>query len=249
MLELHPVTGPMDYWLLLALVYTIGFAALVFESGEKNETPTRLALCAGLALLAFSLLCELVLGFEFQDWAVRGFYWARVAVGLAWLGHGFMLKAWPSNPNLQRGTWVLVGASLLALALVIFAPVTRAEDWFVPSQPIYGQLSDLLATNRPLRWGALALNIYGAAAIAIHAVLTLRRAERDRLRALCAVAGTALLLAPVYWPPRSADPAFFFTEAIAPILLFLAIDSAAPHGVTKAGAPRKPERSAKHARV
>jgi hypothetical protein len=105
--------------------------------------------------------------------------------------------------------------------LVILAPITRAEDWFAPGQPIYGQLSDLLATNRPLRWGALLLNLYGAGALAMTAARAARRGWQPAQRGLCTLAGAALLLAPVYWPPQDANAAFFLVEAIGPLLLFI----------------------------
>lgn len=211
----------MEYWLLLALVYTIGFAVLTFESSRATDRMARSALGAGFALLAFSLLCEIALRFELQDWAVRGFYWARIGLALAWIGHGRLVAIWPSHRYSRWATWGLAAASVLALVLVILTPITRAEDWFAPGRPIYGQLGDLLATNRPLRWGALLLSLYGAGSLAVTAVIAARRGWKLALCGLCSIAGAALLLAPVYLQPQEANAAFFLMEAIAPVLLFI----------------------------
>lgn len=231
--ELHQKVGArkhsvefwhMDHWLLLALVYSLGFTILILSPVGKKHSTAALTFGVGFACLTASLALEIVLRFELQDWAARGFYWARSTLTLAWLGLGAVMSVWPGKRYWRWAVWSLAATSLLALAMLALTPLTRAEDWFTPSAPVYGQLGDLLATNRPIRWSALLLNLVGATALA-GGVLYSFIVNKDRswtamVRTGCLVAGAILLFFPIYWPPTEANALFILIEALPPLLLF-----------------------------
>lgn len=213
--------------MLLALATTLSMAIVLLSHAAPKRSVPWLVFGIGYMFLAASLVAELVLAYEFQDWAVRGFYWARIMLAVAWLGQGTLLLNLPRNKYLNYATWGLIAASLVSLGMITFTPITRAEDWFSPSQPIYWQLGEVLATNRPTRWGGLLLNFFGVAALicgAIYAYLVGNKKEwRTAARPALIVLGGLLLIIPIYWPPTEMTVIFLYSTVFAPILLFLGV--------------------------
>lgn len=217
----------MSYLILLALVLTIAFATLLLQHAVPKKSAPWLVFSVGYILLVASLTGEIVLAFEFQDWAVRGFYLARNMLAVAWLGQGYVLLNWPKIRYLNYATWGLIVVSLVSLVMTASTQITRAEDWFSPSQTIYWQLGELLATNRPIRWGGLLLNLYGIAALvggAGHAYLVGNKKEWVKAASPAfIIAGTLLLIFPIYWPPKEIAVLFLCGELFSPIFIFLGV--------------------------
>jgi hypothetical protein len=230
----------MVYLLLLAGLYSAGFAVLCFETEGKRGSA---AFGIGFICLGLGFLAQTLLSLELNENAARLFYLFRVMLAAAWLGHGLLLAlaaAYAPQAKTKKGwatpkiaTWLtrgLVVASLTAFSLVALTQITAAVDWYRPENPIYGQIHDLLATNRPTRWLALGLNLYGAAALLGGAIYAM--ANRWTLKAvlppLAPAAGAALLAAPMLLGLGEASPTFYLMEFAAPILVF-----AGAYGVTK----------------
>jgi hypothetical protein len=211
----------MAYLLLLALVYSFAIALLFFQSGVKNKSAALVSFGIGFSLLAIGYATQIALGFELNESAARVFYWARAMLALAWLGHGLLLILFPKQKLVQWAGRSLVGASFLALALVAFTQITNAEDWFRPASTIYSQIGDLLATNRPTRWLALLLNIYGLVALLRGAVYLLRQYGAAFGRTWLTILGAIFLILPLYWHQTEATQLFYAVELGAPIVLFL----------------------------
>ena len=213
--------------MLLALATTLSMAIVLLSHAAPKRSVPWLVFGIGYLFLAASLTGEIVLAFEFQDWAARGFYWARIMLAVAWLGQGYLLLNWPRNKYLNYATWGLIAASLVSLVMITFTPITRAEDWFSPSQPIYRQLGEVLATNRPTRWGGLLLNLYGMAGLICGAIYTYLVGKKEEwmttARRAFVVLGALLLIIPIYWPPTEGTVIFLCSAVFAPILLFMGV--------------------------
>jgi len=217
----------MVYFLLLALVFTVSFIFLLPRSHLSSRSLAAASFTAGLVFLSIGFLTQLVLGFRLDNISAQLFYWARQMLALAWFGHALLLLLFGDKPQLRWLTYALIAGSLLSLVLVGATQVTKAEDWFQPERPIYAQIGDLLATNRPTRVGGWLLNAYGAVGLAVGAVyLLVMRAQKKwkgpSLAPLLLASGVAALLLPLAWPPQEKDAAFYLVELGGPILLYVA---------------------------
>jgi hypothetical protein len=211
----------MAYLLLLALVYSFAIALLFFQSAVKSKSAALASFGVGFSLLAIGFATQITLGFELNESAARLFYWARAMLALAWLGHGLLLFLFPAHKLLGWAGRGLVGASFLALGLVALTQITNAEDWFQPASTIYSQIGDLLATNRPTRWLALLLHIYGLVALLGGAVYLFRQYRAVFGRTWLIILGAIFLVLPLYWHQTETTQLFFAMELVAPIALFL----------------------------
>lgn len=215
----------MAYFLFLALVFTIAFIFLLPSASRAYQSQATVSFIAGFVFLSAGFFTQLVLGFHLDNSSAQLFYWARNMLPLAWFGHAALLLLFADRPQLRWLTYALVLASVVSLVLVGATQVTKAEDWFRPQTPVYAQISDLLATNRPTRWGAWLLNAYGAVAlIGSAAYLLALRAQKkwqgSPMTTLLLAAGAAALLLPLAWPPHEKHAAFYSVELAAPILLY-----------------------------
>ncbi len=215
----------MAYFLLLALVFAVSFIFLLSKSSELSKSRAIASLIAGFVVLAIGLFTQLVLGFHLEDGSALLFYWAREMLALAWFGHALLLVLFGNRPQLRWLTHALILGSLLSLTLVGATQVTRAEDWFRLDRPIYAQIGDLLATNRPTRWGAWLLNAYGAVGLiggsAYLLILRTRRKWKGSAFApLLMVAGATALLLPIVWPPQESNEWFYLVELAGPLAIY-----------------------------
>lgn len=180
---------------------------------------------AGFVFLSAGFLTQLVLGFHLNNGSAQLFYWAREMLALAWFGHAVLLLGFGDKPQMRWLTYALLAGSLLSLVLVGATQVTKAEDWFRSERPIYAQIGDLLATNRPTRWGGWLLNAYGAAGLlggsGYLLVFNLRRPWKgSRAAPLLLAGGAAALLLPTAWPPQESNAIFYLAELAGPMLLY-----------------------------
>ncbi len=215
----------MAYFLLLALLFTVSFIFLLPTSSQSSRAQAIASLVAGLVFLAIGFSTQLVLGFHLDNNSALLFYWAREMLALAWFGHAVLVLLFGDKPQLRWLTYALIAGSLLSLVLVGATQVTKAEDWFRPAQPIYAQIGDLLATNRPTRWGAWLLNAYGTAALLGGSAYLLSLHARKKwkgagLAPLLLMAGAVVLLLPMIWPPRESNAPFYLVELAGPLAIY-----------------------------
>ncbi len=210
----------MAYLLLLALVYSFAIALLFFQFAIPKKSTALATFGVGFALLAIGYAAQIVLGFELNEGAARFFYLARWMLAIAWFGHGLLLSVVPDHKLITWAGRGLVLASFFGLGLVALTQITNAEDWFQPASTIYSQIGDLLATNRPTRWLAILLNLYGFVALVGMAIYMLLQRQTGS-RAFLIILGAILMANPLVWSPSVESPAFYALELIAPILLFL----------------------------
>jgi hypothetical protein len=115
------------------------------------------------------------------------------------------------------------------LVLVGFTQMTEAQNWYSTARPIYAQIDDLLATNRPTRWGALAMNILGVGALLYSVFQSFTGSRSLLVSTLLFIAAMGFLL-PIYLPLQTANALFYLIELLPLVLLFagLELSRAAP---------------------
>jgi hypothetical protein len=203
----------------MAYLLVLGFlCSVAFVYAAPGRGSARLAARLGFGLLAVGLLAQLALGFRLDENFARLFYLARYLLAAAWLGLAAWLLLDPKHEWADKVLWGLVAASVVGFILIDITQVTRAEDWFQPAVPAYSQIQELLATNRPTRWGAAGLSAAGLLALLAGAASWLRRGRLWPAVALAA--GALALAAPLLWPPRAASLAFYAIELAAPIFVY-----------------------------
>jgi hypothetical protein len=221
----------MTYLLLLALVVTAGFVTYYFTQAFRNRSLSKLFFGIGFIFLGLGLISQLVLGFDLDESAAKWFYWARGSMTLAWLGMGML----PFIPRLRPFSrwiiWAVVAASLAMFALDIATHITATEGWYSVARPVYGQIGDLLATNRPTRWGALALNLFGVGMLVFGAFSYRLRSDKRQapnwLGLALITVGAVGLFVPLYWPPLDSSLLFYLSELAVPIAMFVGLNALA----------------------
>ena len=213
----------MAYLLFLALLVSIGFVFQISTSQKSKQQFAGLSFAIGMGFLSLGFLCELVLGFHLNADAARLFYWSREMMALAWFGHGVILLSIAERKQARWLTYALIFATAVSFILVGGTRVTKAEDWFRPGTPIFAQIGDLLATNRPTRWGGWLLNGYGAISLIAEPIYLLVSKKKQGLlpSATLLLLGAVAYLAPILWPPGAATPSFYLVEVSIPLLLYL----------------------------
>ncbi len=215
----------MSYLLLLALVLVAGFICIQLSLPASKRNPSQTFLLIALILMGAGLVSELILGFALDETAAKVFFWARGSLVLAWFGQSLLLALFPND---RRIRWLSIGvlaASLGLLVLVFLLHITAAVDWYSPAKPIYGQIGDLLATNRPVRWGSFVLNLYGAIILVAGSAYFIFMAHSKSdlaiwIAAILVAFGAIFFIVPLYFPPSSADLVFYLNELLAPIVFF-----------------------------
>ena len=224
----------MSYLLLLALVLVAGFISIQLSLPASKCSPSQTFLLVALMLLTAGLFSELVLGFALDETAAKVFFWARGSLVLGWFGQSLLLALFPNSRWIRWLSMGILAASLSLLVLVSLLHITAAVDWYSPVKPIYGQIGDLLATNRPARWGAVVMNLYGVIALLAGSTYALfsRPHKSDPMRfiaTLLIVFGAAFLFLLLYLPPTVSDISFYLCELFAPVALIVGIKGVTSH--------------------
>lgn len=218
----------MSYPSLLALVLVAGFISIQLSLPASKRSPSQTFLLVALMLLAAGLFSELILGFALDETAAKVFFWARGSLVLAWFGQSFLLSLFPND---RRIRWLSMGIMIVSLGLLLLVfllHITEAVDWYSTAKPIYGQIGDLLATNRPVRWGALIMNLYGLIAVIAGSAYALYSRPRKSdpmlfLATLLIVLGAAFLFVLLYLPSKVSNLSFYLCELFAPVALFIGL--------------------------
>lgn len=218
----------MSYLLLLALVLVAAFICIQVSLPVSKRSPSQTSLLIGLFFLSIGLVAELVLGFALDETAVRLFYWARGSLALAWFGQSLLLFLFPNNPRIRWLSIAVVVGSIGLFALIFISRVTAAQDWYSTAKPIYGQMGDLIATNRPTRWGSIVLNLYGLLILIAGPVYLLfskpLKSELSLWRPPLLIAlGAIMLYVPLYLTSSASSLGFYLVELFGPVALFVGL--------------------------
>ncbi len=115
----------------------------------------------GMFLYFLSTFCEIILSIEFSGAALKVWYIAGAMLVAAWLGQGTVHLLVRKGKIAMTLTYTLAAVSLLAIGLVMFAPLTGAQAGYVVSHPASEQYKEILARGGLTIALTILLNIYG----------------------------------------------------------------------------------------
>ncbi len=151
----------MHYISFLSTIISFAFAAAVFNRYRYKQGNHLLFWGIGLVLYGVGTLTEVVLGFTFSGLALRLWYLCGAMLTAAFLGQGtvFLLIRRRGVASAMAG--VLVVVALLALGLMLAAPLTPQAAAYNPALPVSAQYKDILTRGGVTILLTILLNIYG----------------------------------------------------------------------------------------
>jgi hypothetical protein len=151
----------MHYISILSTIVSFVFAAAVFNRYRYKKGKYLLFWGIGLVFYGLGTLTEVILGFTFNELALKIWYLSGAMLTAAWLGQGTVFLLVRRRGVAEGLAVVLVLVSLVAAVLVLMAPVTSAAASYNPSQPVSTQYKDILVRTAPVIILTILLNIYG----------------------------------------------------------------------------------------
>jgi len=154
----------MHYIPFFSTIITFIFAASVFNRYQRRKGMHLLMWGIGLILYGLGTLSEVILAFTFNEFVLKIWYISGAMLTAAWLGQGtiWLLVRKPGVARLL--TIILAAVSLLAIVLVMFAPISSGASYDV-TRPISAQYKDFLTRSGPIVALTIILNIYGTIAL------------------------------------------------------------------------------------
>jgi hypothetical protein len=151
----------MHYLPILSTLITTIFTVAVFERYHRRGGMHLLLWGIGLSLYGLGTLTEAVLAFTYNALALKLWYLSGAMLTAAWLGQGtvhLLVRKPRIAPTL---TAILAIVSLVALGLILIAPIQSASLGFDVSQPVSTQYKDILSRNTGIILLTILLNTYG----------------------------------------------------------------------------------------
>ena len=151
----------MHYLPILSTIVAFTFAASVFNRFRVRHGAHLLLWCIGLVLYGIGTLTEVIMLFTFNPIALKLWYLCGAMLTAAWLGQGtinLLVRRRGIAPTLNI---ILIIVSLLAVVLVLMAPITSAASSYNPTLPLSTQYKDILTRSGIVVLLTILLNIYG----------------------------------------------------------------------------------------
>jgi hypothetical protein len=151
----------MHYLPILSTIITFAFTVAVFSRFRVKHGAHLLLWSIGLLLYGIGTLTEVIMLFTFNALALKVWYLSGAMLTAAWLGQGtinLLVRRRGIAPTLNV---VLIVASLIAVVLVLVAPITSAANNFNPAQPLSAQYRDILTRSGIMVLLTILLNTYG----------------------------------------------------------------------------------------
>jgi hypothetical protein len=155
----------MHYLSILSTLVSFIFAAAVLNRYRYKKGSHLLFWGAGLIFYGLGTLTEVVLGFIFSEAALKVWYLSGAMLTAAWLGQGTVYLLVRRRGVAGALSAVLVVISLVALVLVMAAPLTSTAASYDPGQPVSTQYKEILTRNTAIVVLTILLNIYGTIAL------------------------------------------------------------------------------------
>ncbi|HEX7975487.1 MAG TPA: hypothetical protein VF498_13850 [Anaerolineales bacterium] len=150
---------------ILSTIVTFAFAAAVFNRYQYKKGNHLLMWGIGLILYGLGTLTEVILGFTFSSLALKIWYLSGAMLTAAWLGQGTIFLLIRRRGVAPALTVVLALISLLAIGMVLAAPITQAAATFDVAKPVSMQYRDILTRGGLVILLTIVLNIYGTIAL------------------------------------------------------------------------------------
>jgi hypothetical protein len=151
----------MHYISILSTAIVVVFAVAVFGRYRKRAGTHLLLWGVGLVFYGLGTFSEAVMLFTFNPAILKIWYFSGAMMTAAWLGQGtvhLLVRKRGVAPAMTAGLAVV---SLVALGLLIGAPITPAAATFDVNQPASGQYKDILVRTTPMTILTILLNVYG----------------------------------------------------------------------------------------
>jgi hypothetical protein len=151
----------MLYLPLLSTIISFIFAASVL-SRWRYKHPNHLLLWGiGLIFYGLGTLSEVILSINFSLWVLKLWYLTGAMLTAAWLGQGTVYLL-VRRKKIAHGLMILlVATSLLALFMIVSAPLAPSAPLYNSAAPASEQYKDILVRNSPTIILTILLNIYG----------------------------------------------------------------------------------------
>ncbi|MGA2504013.1 MAG: hypothetical protein ABSG01_07970 [Anaerolineales bacterium] len=155
----------MHYLPYLSTLVTFAFAAAVFRRYLQKHGPHLLLWSIGLVWFGIGTLSEVILGLTFSGLVLKLWYLSGAMLTAAWLGQGTIHLLVRKRGVALTMTGILTAVSILAVVLVLSAPLTPAASSYNLSQAISSQYQDILTRGGLTIALTILLNIYGTLAL------------------------------------------------------------------------------------
>lgn len=155
----------MHYISILSTLVTFVFAYAVFNRYRHRGGTHLLLWGIGLVLYGLGTLTEAVMIFAFNALALKIWYLSGAMLTAAWLGQGTIHLLVRRRGVAGTLTLILAVVSLVAVGLVLTAPITSAAAGYNLNQPVSAQYKDILTRNGGIIALTIILNIYGTIAL------------------------------------------------------------------------------------
>lgn len=228
----------MHYISIFSTLVAFVFAGAVFNRYRQRGGTHLLLWGIGLGLYGLGTLTEAVMIFTFNPLALKLWYLSGAMLTAAWLGQGtihLLVRRGRVAPSL---TVVLAVVSLVALGLILAAPITSAASSYDLSQPVSGQYGDILTRNGGIIALTILLNIYGTIALVGGAIYSAYLFWRKRVLANRLV-GNILIAAGALMPAMAGTfikagltDWLYLSEFLGVVLMYIGfLQATAPHAV------------------
>ena len=151
----------MHYIPILSTLVTFAFAVAVFRRYLLRHGPHLLLWTIGLLWYGIGTLSEVILGLTFQGLVLKLWYLCGAMLTAAWLGQGTIHLLVRRRGLAWTLTGILSGVSVVAIILVLSAPLTAAASTYQVAQPISSQYQNILTRGGLTIALTILLNIYG----------------------------------------------------------------------------------------
>jgi hypothetical protein len=155
----------MHYLPFLSTLVTFAFAAAVFRRYLLKHGPHLLLWSIGLVWFGMGTLSEVILGLTFSGLVLKLWYLSGAMLTAAWLGQGTIHLLVRKRGVALTLTGILTAVSILAIVLVLSAPLTPAAASYNLSTAISSQYKDILTRGGLTIALTIILNIYGTLAL------------------------------------------------------------------------------------
>jgi hypothetical protein len=151
----------MHYLPILSTMITFVFAAGVFSRFRKKHGAHLLFWGIGLVLYGLGTLTEVISLFTFNEYALKLWYLSGAMLTAAWLGQGTINLLVRRRGVAPRLNILIIVVSMLALVLVLVAPITPAAANYNPAVPLSAQYKEILTRPGIVVILTILLNTYG----------------------------------------------------------------------------------------
>lgn len=150
---------------VLSTIISFAFAGSVLNRYRQRKGMHLLMWGIGLILYGLGTLGEVILSLAFNEYVLKMWYISGAMLTAAWLGQGTIWLLVRKAGIARMLTYLLAAVSLLAIVLVLAAPLTPAAASYDISQPASEQYKDILVRSGLISALTIFLNIYGTLAL------------------------------------------------------------------------------------